>query len=156
MYQCFCWSLWVMINFYDFYEGAVIWLTFTLQTMVLWRDKYLVYHNVAFTILSHLCCWFNIQGIIISGMELMRYLVFDSTGLILLTSVFVDELTLIWYIMVVKRISKIPVENGFNHRIGCWNVNIFYLYIFKDLFNCGFEYSGDLVSLWYTFKLYII
>ena len=35
------------------------------------------------------------------------------------TGVFVDVLTLIWSILVVKCISKILVDNGFNHGMGC-------------------------------------
>ena len=35
--------------------------------------------------------------------------------LVLLTSVFVDVLTLTWYIFMVKFISKILVDNGFNN-----------------------------------------
>ena len=35
--------------------------------------------------------------------------------LLLLTGVFVGVLTLIWYILMLKCISKIPVDNGFNH-----------------------------------------
>ena len=69
-------------------------------------------------------------------------------GLILLTSVFVDVLTLIWSILVLKFISKIPVDNGFNNGMGCCHVYICCLEGFKEFFNCGVEYSGYFVSLW--------
>ena len=42
-------------------------------------------------------------------------LVSSVSVLVLLTSVFVGALTLIWYILVLKCISKIPVDNGLNH-----------------------------------------
>ena len=35
--------------------------------------------------------------------------------LVLLTGSFVGVLTLIWSILMVERISKLPIYNGFNH-----------------------------------------
>ena len=49
---------------------------------------------------------------------------FIGYGLILLTVVLIDVLTLIWTILVVKCISKILVDSGFNHGMGCWHVYI--------------------------------
>ena len=59
-----------------------LWRIYSLDAILfmkifLWRDKSLVFHHVAFTILSLLCCWFHIQGRLISGTELMRSLIFD-------------------------------------------------------------------------------
>ena len=61
-------SLLVVIHFYYCSEQAVLWINFYLQTMVLWRDKYLFFHHVALIIISRLCCWFHIQVSLISGM----------------------------------------------------------------------------------------
>ena len=72
------------------------------------------------------------------------------------TGVFVDVLTLIWSILVLKIISKIPGDNGFNHRMRCCRVYICCHQGFKDFLNCGGEYSLELVYLWYMFKLYIV
>ena len=44
--------------------------------------------------------------------------------LVLLTGIFVGVLTLIWYILMVKFISKVPVENWFNHLMGWIHVNV--------------------------------
>ena len=52
-------------------------MNFSFWEMVIWRDKFLVFHHVVLTIISHLCCWVNIQYILLSGMELMRSWVFD-------------------------------------------------------------------------------
>ena len=46
------------------------------------------------------------------------------TVLVLLTGIFVGVLILIWYIMMVGYISKVPVENGFNHLMLWINVYV--------------------------------
>ena len=39
----------------------------------------------------------------------------SDTVLVLLTGIFVSVLTLIWSILMVEFISKVPADNGFNH-----------------------------------------
>ena len=59
---------------------SVLWLLwrscylddFSLWTMVIWRDKFLVYHNFSLIILLCLCCWVHIKYSLRSGMGLMR------------------------------------------------------------------------------------
>ena len=145
VYHCFCWSIWVVIHIYYFSEIAVIWVTFSLWTMFLWRGKCLFFHvesmykSVFFQVRNWLGPW-----------SLIRY------GLIMLTSVFLNVLTLIWSILVVKCISKFSVDNGFTHGMGCWHFYICCFYSFKYFFNCGVEYSGEMVLLWYSFNISII
>ena len=49
-----------------------------LLNMVLWRYKYIIFYHVALKILSILFCWYHIQDSLLSGIELMRLLLFDS------------------------------------------------------------------------------
>ena len=41
-----------------------------------------------------------------------------------MTSVFIDVLTIIWSILVVKYITKISDKNGFNNGVFCLHVYI--------------------------------
>ena len=51
--------------------------------------------------------------------------------LVLLTDVFVGVLMLIWSIIMLEYISKIPADNGFNHLMVCIHVYVCCLYSFK-------------------------
>ena len=55
--------------------------------------------------------------------------------IIFLTGVFAGALTLIWYILMVGYISKVPVDNGANHLMWWINYNVSCLYNFKDKFH---------------------
>ena len=70
-------SILTMIHFCGCFEGDVLCLNFPLWKMVLWSDKFPVFHNVALTIISLLFCWFHIQGSNISVTGLIRSLVFE-------------------------------------------------------------------------------
>ena len=56
-------------------------------------------------------------------------LILLSSGgvLVFLTVFFVGVLKLIWYILIVECISKVPVDNGFNHLMVWVNVNVIYI-----------------------------
>ena len=51
-------------------------------------------------------------------------LFYSGDVLVLMTVVFFGFLTLIWSILMVKYISKVPVDNGFNNLMGCIYVNV--------------------------------
>ena len=43
-------------------------------------------------------------------------ILFSSVAVLaMLTGIFVGVLMMIWSILMVERISKVPVDNGFNH-----------------------------------------
>ena len=55
--------------------------------------------------------------------------------LVKLTGIFVVMFTLIWYILIVECISKVPMDNGFNHLMVRIHVNIQFLQSVKDIFH---------------------
>ena len=48
----------------------------------------------------------------------------SGTVLVFLTGIFVGVLKLIWSILMVECISKVPVDNGFNSLMGWISVNV--------------------------------
>ena len=54
-------------------------------------------------------------------------LFYSVAVLVLLNGIFVGVLTLIWSILMVGCISKVPVDNGFNNLMVWINVNVIYI-----------------------------
>ena len=112
------WSFFV-IFLKELFSGCLF-----LWIMVPWRGKSLIFHHVALTIISLLYCWVDIQESLILVMALIRYLIFDRVCINTSEYCFMGVLTLIWYIMAVKFIAKISVDDGFNLGKGCLYVYI--------------------------------
>ena len=72
--------------------------------------------------------------------------------LVLMTGIFVGVLTLIWSILMLECISKVPVDNGFNNLMIWIHVYVCCFYSFKYYFHWRCEYDIELVALWMTFK----
>ena len=122
MYQCFCWSLWFVIPFYVCSEGYVLWMTFYLLTMVLWRDKSIVFHHIVLKFSNTFVAESTSKSVLFKVWNWWGPWSLIWSRLILFTSIFVDVLTLIWSIMVLKFIAVILFDSVFNHGIFCLNV----------------------------------
>ena len=102
-------------------------LNFSSWTMILWKDKFLFLHHIALAIISRLFIESTSNTVFFQIWNRLGPCYFIGSGLILLTSVFVDVLTLIWSILMVKCVAKITVNNGLNHGMGFCHVYICFL-----------------------------
>ena len=107
-------------------------------------SQYFVVESTSKTIFFQvwgLICYMSLEG---SGLILLTIfwltsisvLVMLSRGdfMIFLAGISVGVLTLIWYILMVEFISKISVDNRFNHLLIWIHANVSGLQIFKDMF----------------------
>ena len=154
VYICFYWIPLDMIHVCGCCGGVVLWVPFHIFTMVLWRGNSIGFNHVPLTGPSHLCCWVHIQDsffqvwdwrcpgylegyglILLTRISVLMLLVsvyvmillFSVAVLVLLNGIFFGVLTLIWSILMAECISKVPVDNGFNHWMGWIHIKVWCL-----------------------------